>query len=182
MKKLFFIGTFFLVSIAFAQEKPKNVSEETEKKTVTINDGEKVVEKKVKVTTKEEQKIKLDAKDKHQVNQEIVETPTKVTKTIEVDSDNDVFYDTKTEVSYYTFNDQKYTFQKSSKGFNVSLNDDIDGDLFGHAIRASRNNNYLYKSDDYTGIGYFDDQGNFVVEYYDKDSNGLVKKEFILIE
>src|SRR5690606_13561476 len=120
MKHVIYIAVFLVPTVFFAQEKPTNVSEETTTKTVTVDDGREVVEKKVKVTTREEQQIKLAESDKHKVNQDVVDSPSKVTQTIEVDNDMDPFFDSKTKSVHYTYNDDNYIFKRNDNGFIVS--------------------------------------------------------------
>ncbi|WP_417889800.1 hypothetical protein [Xanthomarina gelatinilytica] len=178
MKHLIYIAAFLVPTVFFAQEKPTNVSEETTTKTVTVDDGREVVEKKVKVTKREEQQIKLAESDKHKVNQDVVDSPSKVTQTIEVDNDMDPFYDSKTKSVYYTYNDDNYIFKRNDNGFIVSEVGADAGMKYGHGMSTSRANNYVFSSKDYNGIGYFDANNNFIVEYYDADSNTIVKKVF----
>jgi hypothetical protein len=178
MKNLLYIAAFLVPTVFYAQDKPQNVSEETTTKTVTVDDGREVVEKKVKVTTREEQKIKLAESDKNKVNQDIVDSPSKVTQTVEVDNDMDPFYDSKSKSVYYTYNDDKYLFKKNDKGFIVSEVGADFGMKYGHGMRTSRANNYVFTSNDYNGIGYFDTNNNFIVEYYDAENNAIVKKVF----
>ncbi|MCX7549548.1 hypothetical protein [Xanthomarina sp. F2636L] len=180
MKHIIYI-TAFLIPMAFmAQEKPKNVSEETTTRTITVDDGKEVVEKKVKVTTREEQKIELAESDKNKVNQAIVDSPAKVTQTVQIDDDMDPFYDSETQSIHYSFNDEKYLFKRNNEGFLVSEIGSTTKDNYGHVMNTSRSNNYVFKSTDYNGIGYFDSNNNFIVEYYDADSNTIVKKVFTL--
>ncbi|MGB1309235.1 MAG: hypothetical protein ACPG6B_10010 [Oceanihabitans sp.] len=37
---------------------------------------------------------------------------------------------------------------------------------------------YIFTTDNYTGVGYFDKNKTFVIEYYDGESDGLITKEF----
>ncbi|HLV39547.1 hypothetical protein [Xanthomarina sp.] len=180
MKNVLYIAVFMFTTVFFAQNKPKNVSEETTTKTITIDDGQEVTEQKVKITTREEQKIELDESEKNNVNQDIVASPTKVTQTIEIDTEMDPIYNSKTESIHYNYNDENYVFKKNSKGFMVSeLASDSEMD-FGNILRTSRANNYYFTSNDYNGIGYFDTNNNFVIEYYDASKNAIVKKVFTM--
>lgn|SRR5690554_652704 len=180
MKNVLYIVVLMFTTVIFAQNKPKNVSEETTTKTIKVDDGSQVLEQKVKITTREEQQIELDAKDKNKVNQDIVSSPSKVTQTIEVATEKDPMYDSKTETIYYNYNDESYIFKKNNKGFLVSeLASDSEMN-FGNVLRTSRANNYYFVSDDYTGIGHFDSNNNFVIEYYDASKEAIVRKVFNL--
>lgn len=180
MKNLIYIVMFLVPTILFAQEKPKNVSEETTTKTIVIDNGKEVVEKKVEVTTREEEQLELDENDKNKVNQDLVSSPSKVTTTVKIDNDMDPFYDTKTESVKYMHLDDAYVFKRKTDGFIVSEFDNNSNMSLGQVYRTSAKNNYLYKSSDYNGVGYFDNNGNFIVEYYDAEKKGMVKKVFLL--
>ena len=180
MKNVFYIGLFLFAGTLFAQEKTKNVSEETTVKTIKTNNGEKITENKVKVTTREEQNIEFDKKDKNKRDKDVVNSPVKITKTLEIDNDSDSFYDSKVEVAFYEFGGKRYNFTKNETGFLV--NNDNATENYGKAIRASQKNHYLYKSGDKTGIGYFNEKGNFTVEYYNNDTGVLEKEEFIMVK
>lgn len=173
---------FFLAGNVFAQEKPKNVSEEVETKTIKVNNGREVVEKKVKVTTTEEQGIIFDEKDKNKIDKDIIESPVKVKKTIEIDDDKDNSYDSKVEVGYYEFEGRRYHFKKMNNGFLVSTENKQNPNDFGNIIRYNKENHYLFRNADTIGIGYFNPQGNFVIEYYDKKTGELVSQEFMEIK
>ncbi|MCF1422002.1 hypothetical protein [Mangrovimonas futianensis] len=182
MKSIIYAACFLFSGVLLAQEKPKNVSEETTVKTIKIDNGREVTEKKIKVTTKEEQEIKLDEDDKNKVNQSIVASPKKVTKTVEVDSDHDVFYDSKLQTAQYVCDGTMYDFDRCDTGFKVvAVKNDNDVN-FGNAIQSSTKNHYFFRSDKYSGIGYFNSQGNFTVEYFDENKNKLVKQEFVAVK
>lgn len=180
MKKLIYIVAFLVPAVFFAQEKPKNVSEETTTKTVSINDGKEIVTKEVEVTTREEQQLQLDENDKNKVNQDLVESPSKITTTIKIDNDKDPFYDSKTEMVKFENQDESYVFNRKNDGFIVSEMNDESNLLLGQVYRTGASNNYLYQSNDFNGVGYFDDDRNFIVEYYDVEKKSIVKKVFVL--
>ena len=125
MKNLLYVIAFLVPTVFFAQEKPKNVSEETTTKTITVDDGKEVVEKQVKVTTREEQQVELAESDKNKVNQQVVPSPSKVTQTVEVDVevDDDPYYDSISESVFYTYDNDNYVFKKNNNGFLVSETD-----------------------------------------------------------
>lgn len=168
--------------IAIAQEKPKNVSEETTVKTTKTNDGSKITESKVKVTTREEQNIEFEEGDKNKTDKDIIETPVKVTNTLEVDNDKDQYYDSKVEISHYEYDGHKYNFSKDENGFLITTDANDNTLNIGNAIRASRENHYLFRDENRTGVGYFNKEGNFAVEYYNPNTGTLEKEVFILVK
>lgn len=182
MKNLIYVGIFLVSGALFAQDKPRSMSETTEVKTVKVNNGEEVVENKVKVTTREEKEIRLDKEDDGQVNQDMVLHNDKtVTKTIEIDNDNDPFYDSEIKLVTYVNDGNEYSFVKSTNGFTVSMND--SNTKYGNAMRSTIDGNYyIFNNKDYSGIGYFDNDESFVVEYYDNDSNSLITKKYLTVK
>lgn len=182
MKNVIYICLLLLAGSVFAQEKPKNVSEEVKTTTIKVDNGTEVKEKKVKVTTRKEQTIEFDKKDKNQKDSDIVESPVKVEKTIEIDNDGDNSYDSKVEVGFYEFEGKRYHFKKMNNGFLVSTENKQNPNDFGNIVRFNRENHYLFRNADTIGIGYFNPQGNFVIEYYDKKTGELVSQEFTEIK
>src|SRR5690606_12732090 len=182
MKTIMYVGVLLLFSSVYAQEKPKNVSEETTVKTVKVNDGKKITETKVKVNTREEQELKLAEADKNKTDQELVTSPVKVTKTVSIDLDNDPFYDTAYQERAFTFGENNYNFTRNDAGFHILSKKADASTQIGSAYRSSLKNYYIFESEGKTGIGYFNSKGNFVVEYHDKGQNGLKVEEYILME
>jgi hypothetical protein len=66
-------------------------------------------------------------------------------------------------------------FTSNKKGFTIS---DAERNDIGFAARSSNNEYYILTLDNYSGVGYFNEAGNFVVEYYNADLEMLVTKEF----
>lgn len=182
MKKIIYVCLLMLAGNAFAQEKPKNVSEEEKTTTIKVDNGKKVVEKKIKVTTIKEQNIEFDEKDKNKRDSDIIESPVKVKKTIEIDNDGDNSYDSKVEVGFYEFEGKRYHFKKMNNGFLVSSENKQNPNDFGSIVRFNKENHYLFRNAETMGIGYFNTEGNFVIEYYDKKSGELVSQEFLEIK
>lgn len=185
MKYLMYIAAFLFCFTAFAQEKtdtknnnPKDVVEETKVKTMKVEKNGKVVsEKKVAVTTKKEQEVKTAIEPDHYENSTRLDTPVKVTKTVKIDSDNDPFFDSETTMVTYKMNDQDYAFTRNDAGFIITFNGE-DATVYGNARLTSLNGYYLLNADNFSGIGYFNSEGNFVVEYYDETLNAMVIQEF----
>lgn len=179
MKNLIYTGIFLITGVMFAQEKPRSMTETTEVKTVKIDNGQEVVKNKVKVTTREEKQIKLDKDDAGKVNQDrVIHDDKKVVKTIEIDNDNDPFYDSEIELVTYVRDGEEYSFVKNANGFDVSGSSNNKN--FGNATRSSIDDKYyLFNNEDYSGIGYFDDDGNFNIEYFDRSTNAIMISKFL---
>ncbi|TYB76264.1 hypothetical protein [Bizionia myxarmorum] len=179
MKTILYVGLFLISSSLLAQEKSRDMSQETETKTVRIDDGRKVVEKKVKTTTTEENEVRLSEEDVNKVDQEriISDSDKKITQTIEIDNDVDPFYDSEIESMNYQQDGKNYRFVRTTAGFDIATPESKAN--YGSAIKSTNSNEYVIKMNEFSGTGYFNSDGNFVIEYYDKERDALIQKEFI---
>ena len=173
MRKLIYLMSFLMFGVVYSQEKkPIDKMEETKTtKTIINKNGEKVSESTVKVTTKKEQEIKTVQRKGNTPDGDKVETPVKVTKTIQIDSDSDPFFDMTDKKVYYTYNDEKFTFASDEKGFLMTSPSNTS---YGEARKSASNHFYLMTIKGYPGVGYFNNEGTFVVEYYDKDKDAMI--------
>ncbi|HLT32945.1 MAG TPA: hypothetical protein VKZ98_04065 [Aquaticitalea sp.] len=176
MKNLILLISFLMLTTTYAQKKPVDKMEETKTTKTTINkNGEKVSESTVKVTTKKEQEIKTVQRKGNTPDGDKVETPVKVTKTIQIDRDFDPFYDVNDKMIYYTYNDDKYTFASDSKGFLITS---PENSTYGQARKSASNHFYLMTIKGHPGVGYFDRNGTFVIEYYDKEKDAMIMESY----
>ncbi|MFB9057705.1 hypothetical protein ACFFU9_13235 [Mariniflexile ostreae] len=181
MRNLVGIAIFLLSVGVVAQQKPKEVKQETETKIIKINDGEKIIEKKVKVIIREEADILLNPDDENKTNQERLSSEAKVEKTVLVDHDDDYDYDSLTQVVYYKIGNDNYMFTPNKTGFDMaSENDNNSFTKFGTAWFSSSKDHYIVNDKEHTGIGFFDTQGNLVVEYYNTDSQQIETKTYTI--
>ena len=177
MKKLLYTIIFMSGAIAFAQN-PVDHMETTQVKSETVKKDGKTIETKVKVVTKKEQEVKTDPRQANQRDANQIIAPTKVTKEVLVDNDNDSSYESKSEITYYTYNNNKYGFKTDKNGFVMTTVEGEKEVVLGTAIRSSNNQFYIMNTPNYSGVGYYDENRNFVVEYYDENSNTLVTESF----
>ncbi|MEZ4802604.1 MAG: hypothetical protein R2797_07495 [Gelidibacter sp.] len=177
MKNLILIAALLMITSVFAQEKkPIDKMEETTTTKTTVNkNGKKVSESTVKVTTRKEQEIKTVQRKGNTPDGDKVDTPIKVTKTIQIDSDSDPFYDVTDKQVFYTYNGEKFTFASDNNGFSMSSPSDTS---YGEARKSASNHFYLMTIKGHPGVGYFNGDGSFVVEYYDKDKDAMVMETY----
>tara|TARA_R110001583_G_scaffold32257_1_gene110363 strand:- start:194 stop:751 length:558 start_codon:yes stop_codon:yes gene_type:complete len=179
MKTYVYLFVFLFVGYAMAQEKPKEVQEKVETKTIKVNDGEKTTEKKVKVITRETTAVKLDEGDKDKVNQERVENVSKVEKMVLVDDDEDGEYDFLTKDTYFKLNDKNYVIKPNNRGFDIAFNKDKSKFMVvENVLSTNRDGHYLVHGESYAGFGYFTSSHDFVIEYYDKDTDSIKIKTY----
>lgn len=174
MKYVIYICTFLLAGTAFAQQPPKEVKEEVEVKTVKVKDNEKTTENQVKVVTRETSDVELDENDKNQVNQDRLPATSKVEKTVYVNN-NVLANDTS-----FKNNDGNYVFSPTETGFEMSYStENNQSESIGKSWASSMKGYYIVDGASHSGIGYFDQSGNFVTEYYNKDTKQVEVKTYL---
>ncbi|WP_179345024.1 hypothetical protein [Winogradskyella ursingii] len=146
-------------------EKPKDKIVETTTRIIKVMEDGKMVEKKIMVRTTQEQTVETDPSYAGTIDAPRVFPDTKVSKVIYIDNDNDPLYDEESNVSFYK-EGAGYNFERTNSGYKI-INAKTS-DPYG-SLRFSNNSDvYLLTTDDFNGIGYFED-GMFTVEYYNKD-------------
>jgi len=167
-------------TVMMAQNQETNTVDHEETVTVekkaVMKDG-KMVEGKVKTIKRKETPVTFERRT-GKLNRE--KNPSKVTETVMIDNDWDPFYDKKMETTYYSYNNMYYNFKPDSKGFVMSTKKNDKVYLRnGRAMRIDNMNNYYVTTKDYSGIGYFNEEGNFVVRYYDEKSDDMIEIEYM---
>ncbi|NCO64269.1 MAG: hypothetical protein GW849_10365, partial [Flavobacteriia bacterium] len=126
--------------------------------------------KKLKVITKETSDITLDDDDINKVNQNRLKSDIIVEKTVMIDNDADSKYDVLSKQTFYKLGDSGYRFSPNKKGFDIDFSsENAKFKQVGNAWNTSSNQYYIVNESMYSGIGHFDANGNFVIEYYNKD-------------
>lgn len=179
MKNTIYILVLLICSTAYAQDKPTEVKKETEVKTVTYKTGKKTKEEKEKIISKETSNVKLDEADANKVNQDRVSATKKVQTTVMVDKDADDAYDIITKDTYFVNLNDDYKFSPNDSGFDITLiNDKQEFVSVGKAWNSYNPGTYLISGKEYDGVGYFDKDGNFIIEYYDENSKSIKSVTF----
>jgi hypothetical protein len=167
------IAVIVLLSLGFTlnAQVNKNVTEETKTTKVTVDNG--ATPKTVTKTEKKsaQQNIELKDAESKKLNKDMKPTPTQVTSTTTVSGDG-----VPTQVnqsSYYTMNGQNYQFVSDPAGYRIMT----DNNSYG-VLRKTSNNNYIYTTEKNTSIGYFDANGNFVVETYDRNNDKITVETY----
>ena len=164
---------FLSLSIALNAQTNKNVTEETKTTTTTVNNGATPQQVTKTEKTSAQQNIELKDAESKKLNKDVKPTPTQVTATTTV-SGTGVPTQVVSSSSYYTMDNTKYQFVTDPAGYRISTPDNTNYAI----IRKAANNNYIYKTKDMTSIGYFDANGNFVVESYDEKTDRMVIETF----
>ncbi|HLW31857.1 MAG TPA: hypothetical protein VKX40_06325 [Aequorivita sp.] len=165
MKKILLIFALAAFTTGFAQENKNKTSETVVTKTITTDSkGSDVKTQAVKET--KEQVIALDASEANQTNQAIVMKPA------EVD----------TEVTYgYDGNRFKFLSQKDEKGYRMmTVKDNKTQEEFAIVKPSTQNGYYILSQKGESSFGYFNADGNFVVERYDPKTDAIVSEIYRL--
>lgn len=163
---------FLSLGVTLNAQVNKNVTEETKTTTTTVNNGSnpKKVTKTEKTTT--QQNVELKDAESKKLNKDVKPTPTQVTSTTVVSGDG-----VPTQVnstSYYTMNNTRYQFVSDPLGYRISTPDNSNYAV----IRKAANNSYIYRAKDMTSVGYFDANGNFVIETYDEKTDRITVETY----
>ena len=174
--KTIVIGMFaFLLSISTqAQNQNKKVETKTTVTTVKDNKGEHKIVKKEE--TNEVQNIELNPVPAGTLNTEMKETPTQATTTTKVNVDGTERVVDVDHSAYYDYNGQKYQVAASKSGYTMS-NPSAKNTSY---LRRASNNNYIYKNKDKFSVGYFDANGNLVLETYDEKTDKITVETYNL--
>ncbi|MBK5212445.1 MAG: hypothetical protein JJE55_02140 [Flavobacteriaceae bacterium] len=159
MKKILIVLALAAFTTGIAQENRNEKKETVVTKTAVKSDLGTDVSTKA-VTKTEKQVIALDASEANQTNQSIQMEPVKV--------NTDVSYD-------YDGNRFKFINQKDQNGYRMmTIKDNATQDEYAVIKPTSQNGYYILSKDGTSSFGYFNADGNFVVERYDAKNDVVV--------
>ena len=121
----------------------------------------------------------MDGNDINKVNQDRVNSSVKVEKITMIDNDSDSEYDIASIETYYKLDNESYMLSPNKRGFDIQFNNNHSKFIkVAKVWNTSSGNHYLVHEKENKGIGYFDTEGNFVVEYYNKDLDLIETKTY----
>ncbi len=176
MKNLFIAITAFLFSLNINAQ---NTNVKTETKTTTSiktdSDGEhKTIKKEV---TNEVQNIELKAEKPNTLNIETKDSPVMVSTTTKITNPDGSTRTVDTDrSSYYLSNGNKYKLALDGSGYTMSY-----GTTKPALLRKTSTNSYVYRSKNKTAIGYFDTNGNLVLETYDDKTDRVLIERYTIV-
>jgi hypothetical protein len=142
--------------------------------TVKDSDGEKKLVK--KENTQEVQNIELQNADSNELNKDMKASPVQVTSSTQITDANG---NTRTvdvdHSAYYSIGGNKYRVSSDVSGY--SMTEPTTGKRTG-ILRKTSNNNYIYRTKDRTSVGYFDKDGNLVLETYDDKTDKITVETY----
>ena len=140
------------------------------------SDGKKTFVKNENV--KEVQNIELKEPQANTLNIEMKESPVSVTATTQITNPDG---STRTvdvdRSSYYASNGNQYKLALDASGYTMS-----SGNSKPALLRKTSTNSYIYRAKNKTAIGYFDTNGNLVLETYDDKSDRVTVETYSVIK
>ncbi|QZK89922.1 hypothetical protein K5V07_05235 [Flavobacterium sp. CHNK8] len=176
--KTILIGAIALLFSMNSQAQIKNVKSEVKTTVTTIKDskGEKQLVKTQEV--KETQNIELKDAESNALNKEIKQTPVQVTAITAVTANGVTNIVDVDRSAYYNYNGQKYQVSLAETGYNMYLPNKEKAAV----LRKTSNNNYIYSTKSKTSFGYFNADGNLVLESYDPATDKITSEIFEMIK
>ncbi|WP_291138811.1 hypothetical protein [Flavobacterium sp. UBA7663] len=174
MKSILF-GILFICATGTINSQNKNVKDETKTTTTTVVDskGEKTYVK--KENTREVQNIELKEQNPKNINMDLkdsavmvkstttITNPDGSTRTVDIDRS-----------SYYLLNGKKYNVALDSRGYRI-LSEDKKEEAF---LRKTSTNSFIYRNKNKIAIGYFDVEGNLILETYDPKTDTVSYEKY----
>lgn len=178
MKTTSLLLTALLFGFA-AQAQNQNVTNVTKTTVTTVkdSDGEKQIVKKQDV--QEVQNIELQNAESKELNKDLKQTPVQVTSTTQITNPDG---STRTvdidRSSYYEAGGQKYQVKLDAQGYTMTS----PGSKKPALLRKTSTNSYIYRTKDKTSIGYFDTNGNLILETYDDKTDKVSIETFTRVK
>ena len=172
--KLFSLTTAaFLCAITLSAQ---NTQTETKIKTTTIKDSEGVHKTVKKEVVTKVQKIELGKENPNSINIPTVASPVTVTTETKITNPDGTTRTVSTDRSaYYSFNGKIYKLELDALGYQIT-----QGEMKA-LLRKTSTNSFIYKSNQKTAIGYFDLEGNLVLEFYNDQLDVVDIEKYLLL-
>jgi len=172
--KNFAIAILLASGLTATAQVNQNVTKESTTTTVKVNDGTGTPKKLVRTqNTESVNAIEIKDADSKKLNKESTETVPQVVSTTSVERDNG-FNARIGQISNFQMGGKDYIFVSEKAGYRIATPDNKDY----AKVRRTSNGQYIYKTPTATSIGYFNPQGNFVVETYDDKTDGVMVETY----
>lgn len=177
MKNIMLGAAAILLTLS-VQAQNTNVKSEVKTNIITTKDSQgasKIIQSQ---EIKEVQKLELQDAESNVLNKNIKETPVQVTATTAITADGVTKVIDVDRSAYYNLNGIKYKVLTDKTGYTMYMPDGKKGAI----LRKTSNNNYIYRTKDATSFGYFDAQGNLVLEKYDDKTDKVTTSTYIIVK
>lgn len=173
------IGLLTLLFTITSQAQNTNVKDETKTTTTTVtnSNGEKTYVK--KENTREVQNIELKEEKPNSLNIETKDSPVQVTTTTKITNPDGT---TRTvdidRSSYYELEGKKFNVASYENGYKLFSDDKKTSGL----LRKTSTNTFIYKSGTKTAIGYFNTNGDLVLENYNPKTDEISYETYKIVK
>ena len=167
----------FLFSVNI-QAQNKNVKSEVKTTVTTVKNSDGQTKSVKTQEVKEIQKIELKDAESNALNKERKETPVEVTAITSITANGVTNIIDVDRSAYYDLNGEKYEVKLAESGYTIYQPNAEKAAV----LRKTSNNNYIYSSKNKTSYGYFDANGNLVLESYDDKTDKITVETFVIIK
>lgn len=163
MKKFLILTAFLIGVIGFAQERKNTESESViTRQTIKDNQGTKTLTKTESQT--KNQRMRLAEEDRNKTNQTVIMDPIEVNTDISYDFDGNRF---------------QFLSQEDKEGYRLmTVRDNVTDQEYALIKPSSQPGYYIISKEGQSSFGYFDEEGNFVIESYDSSKDRVVTEVF----
>lgn len=163
MKKFLILTAFLIGVIGFAQERKNTESESViTRQTIKDNQGTKTLTKTESQT--KNQRMRLAEEDRNKTNQTVIMDPIEVNTDISYDFDGNRF---------------QFLSQEDKEGYRLmTVRDNVTDKEYALIKPSSQPGYYIISKEGQSSFGYFDEEGNFVIESYDSSKDRVVTEVF----
>ena len=172
--KTIILGAFALLLSMSIQAQNQNKKTETKTTTTTVKDDKGVHQVVKKEEIKQVQDIELKDVPAGTKNTDIKPSPVQVTETTKVSVDGRERIVDVDHSAAYSSSGETYRLAADRSGYTVTNNNTVS------LLRRTSNNNYIYKNGDKLSVGYFDANGNLVLETYDEKTDTVNRQVYNL--
>lgn len=172
------ITTLAIVFALTIQAQNKNVQTEVKTTITTIKDSEgekKLIKSEV---TKEEQKVGVEVEKERPGTKNIpmANNPIEVTKATAINADGKTKVVDVERSTYLMNNGKRYELLSDEGGYTMKQSEG----KFNAVLRKTSNNNYIYYNKNKYALGYFDAEGNFILETYNTKSDKITVEKYTI--
>lgn len=163
MKKFLILTAFLIGVTGFAQERKNTESESViTRQTIKDNQGTKTLTKTESQT--KNQRMRLAEEDRNKTNQTVIMDPIEVNTDISYDFDGNRF---------------QFLSQEDKEGYRLmTVRDNVTDKEYALIKPSSQPGYYIISKEGQSSFGYFDEEGNFVIESYDSSKDRVVTEVF----
>lgn len=178
MKNIMTFGFILLLS-AGLQAQNTNVTDVTKKTITTVKDSDGTKQVVKEQQTKAKQTIELQNADSNALNKNVKDSPVELISTTTITNPDGTTRTVSVDrSSAYQYEATKYALALDPSGYVVTNAEGVQIGL----LRATTNNSYIFRGKDSISIGYFDMNGNLVLETYDDASDQVTMRTFFKLQ